>query len=165
MSRRHRARRLALQVLCCLDVQGPHGRELIDRFIDESREDQQTLRQARELIDQTLQDREHGDAILITYARNWELSRLALVDRNILRLAVAEMGCGRTPHKVVIAEALKLAQEFSTAESPRFVNGVLDAVAKGVFAGKEKADKADEETPNRKPETRNPESPEGPEQS
>ena len=147
MSRRHRARRLALQALCCLDVQGPHGRELVDRFIDESREDAQTLRQGRELIDQTLQEKDHCDAILLRYARNWELPRLALVDRNILRLAVAEMRRGRTPHKVAIAEAIKLAQEFSTAESPRFVNGVLDAVAREVFGESrdEHADKSRDE--------------------
>jgi len=114
-------------------VQGPNGRDLVDRFIDESREDARTLRQGRELIDQTLKDREHCDAILLRHARNWELPRLALVDRNILRLAVAEMRLRRTPRKVAITEAIKLAQEFSTAESPRFVNGVLDAVAREVF--------------------------------
>lgn len=132
MSRRHRARRLALQGLCCLDVQGPGAQELVDQFIDDSREDEQTLRQGRELLDQAVQDREQCDAILLRHARNWELSRLALVDRNILRLAVAEMRLGRTPHKVAIVEAIKLAQEFSTAESPRFVNGVLDAVAREI---------------------------------
>jgi len=111
------------------------------------------------MLDQALKDKEQCDAILLRHARNWELSRLALVDRNILRLAVAEMRLGRTPHKVAITEAIKLAQEFSTAESPRFVNGVLDAVAREVFAGEEKADKADEETRNEKSETRNPKSP------
>ncbi len=133
MSRRHRARRLALQGLCCLDVQGPCGRELVDQFIDDSREDEQTLRQGRELLDQVLQDKDNCDAMLLRYAKNWELPRLALVDRNILRLAVAEMRLRRTPRKVAITEAIKLAQEFSTAESPRFVNGVLDAVAKEIF--------------------------------
>lgn len=133
MSRRHRARRLALQGLCCLDVQGPSGRELVGQFIDDSREDEQTLRQGRELLDQVLQDKDNCDAMLLRYAKNWELSRLALVDRNILRLAVAEMRLRRTPRKVAITEAIKLAQEFSTAESPRFVNGVLDAVAEEIF--------------------------------
>lgn len=133
MSRRHRARRLALQGLCCLDVQGPSGRELVGQFIDDSREDEQTLRQGRELLDQVLQDKDNCDAMLLRYAKNWELSRLALVDRNILRLAVAEMRLRRTPRKVAITEAIKLAQEFSTAESPRFVNGILDAVAGEIF--------------------------------
>jgi N utilization substance protein B len=106
---------------------------LVDQFIDDSREDEQTLRQGRELLEQVLQDKDNCDAMLLKYARNWELSRLALVDRNILRLAVAEMRLRRTPRKVAITEAIKLAQEFSTAESPRFVNGVLDAVAREIF--------------------------------
>lgn len=114
-------------------MQGPCGRELVGQFIDDSREDEQTLRQGRELLDQVLQDKDNCDAMLLKYARNWELPRLALVDRNILRLAVAEMRLRRTPRKVAITEAIKLAQEFSTAESPRFVNGVLDAVAREIF--------------------------------
>ena len=81
-----------------------------------------------------MRDREYCDAILGRYAINWELPRLALVDRNILRLAVAEMRRRRTPYKGAITEAIKLAQEFSTAESPRFVNGVLDAVAREIVA-------------------------------
>ena len=139
MSRRHRARRLALQALCCLDVQGEGARELVDQFIDDSREPQQTLRQSREMLDQTLRDRSQCDAILDKYAKNWQLSRLALVDRNVLRLAVAELRLGLTPHKVVIAEAIRLAQEFSTAESPRFVNGVLDAVARDILGAEHEA--------------------------
>ena len=58
-----------------------------------------------------------------------------MVDRNILRMAVSELRDGSTPFKVVIAEALKLAHEFSTSESPRFINGVLDAVAGEVLGG------------------------------
>jgi N utilization substance protein B len=53
-----------------------------------------------------------------------------MVDRNILRLGVYELRKGSAPFKVVISEALRLAREFSSAESPRFINGVLDAVAK-----------------------------------
>ncbi len=71
---------------------------------------------------------EDSDCILQRHARHWEIKRLAMVDRNILRLAVYEMYSGRTPPKVVIAESLRLAQEFSTAESPAFVNGILDAI-------------------------------------
>jgi len=80
----------------------------------------------------TLELSDDIDDLLVRHARHWELSRLALVDRNILRLGVCELRRGRTPLKVVISEALRLAQEFSTAESPRFVNGVLDAVAKEI---------------------------------
>jgi len=67
------------------------------------------------------------DGVLKNHCHHWDLGRLALVDRGILRLAVHELLSGQTPAKVVITEALKLAREFSTAESPRFVNGVLDS--------------------------------------
>ena len=128
----HRARRLALQGLCCLDVQGERARDLVGAFLDDSQESPQTPAAARELLAAAWADRPAIDELLARHARNWELSRLALVDRNIHRLAACELRAARTPHRIVISEALKLAQEFSTSESPRFVNGVLDAVARQI---------------------------------
>jgi transcription antitermination protein NusB len=128
----HRARRLALQGLCCLDVQGERGRELVRAFLDDSLEPADTLAAAHALLEAAWTARADCDALLARHAHNWELSRLALVDRNILRLGVCELRGGAVDAKIVITEALKLAQEFSTAESPRFVNGVLDAVAKEI---------------------------------
>ena len=139
----HRARRLALQGLCCLDVQGERARGLVDSFLDDSREPPETLAAARELLAAAWADRAACDELLARHARNWELSRLALVDRNILRLAACELRQGKTPVRVVISEALKLAGEFSTSESPRFVNGVLDAVAKQI--SRDAGDAGDEE--------------------
>ena len=138
MSRIHRARRLALQGLCLLDVQGDRAAEMAEGFIAESRDDAQTLQLARQLLSDVRADVKACDATLTEYARHWQLNRLALVDRNILRLAVCELRAKSAPPRVVIAEALKLAEEFSTAESPRFVNGILDAVARdlhGEIAG------------------------------
>ena len=129
MSRRHRARRLTLQALCCIDVQGRHVVELIDEFIDDSGEPAETISDAHDMFNRTLVDRELADELLAKHARHWELSRLALVDRNILRMGVSELRHGEPDLRVVISEAMKLAQEFSSAESPRFINGVLDAVA------------------------------------
>ena len=63
-------------------------------------------------------------------SENWRLDRLATVDRNILRLAIYELRSGTAPVKVVIDEALELAKKFSSAESPGFLNGILDAAAK-----------------------------------
>lgn len=135
MSQRHQARRLALQGLCCLDVQGRKATEQVDEFIADSRQAPETIRAARGLLSGTDADRDECDRLLARHARNWSLQRLALVDRNILRLAVHELRSAAAPFKVVISEALKLAQEFSTGESPRFVNGVLDAVAAELFGG------------------------------
>lgn len=129
-SKRRRGRRLALQALCCLDVQGEDARPSVGQFIAESKEEPGTLDLARELLELALRDRPACDEVLARHARHWDLTRLALVDRNILRLATAEMRADRAPGRVVITEAIALAREFSTAESPRFINGVLDAVAR-----------------------------------
>ena len=130
VKRRHRARRLALQALSCLDVQGLKARPLAEGFIQESRDPPETRRAALDLLAEAIDDREASDRLVASHARHWGLARMAVVDRNILRLAVSELSRGRTPPKVVITEALLLAKEFSSAESPRFVNGVLDSIAK-----------------------------------
>jgi N utilization substance protein B len=145
-----RARRLALQGLSCLDVQGEKVRDLVDSFLADSQEPPDTLAAARALLEAAWKDRPASDELLARHARNWELSRLALVDRNILRLAASELRAGKTPLRVVITEALKLAEEFSTSESPRFVNGVLDAVAKQL--SRDAGDTRDRKEPEKKEE-------------
>lgn len=130
MSRNRKVRRLALQGLCCLDVQGAKALAPVEEFIRDSR-DAPALREAACRLLRDVWGRSgECDEVLTRHARNWKLSRLALVDRNILRLGVYEMLYDRRPQKVVITEALGLAREFSSAESARFVNGVLDAVAR-----------------------------------
>ena len=132
MSGLHRARRLALQGLCCLDAQGEKVMDLVYLFIEDSRETPQTIAAARQMVAGAFARRDHCDEFLVRHARHWELGRLALVDRNILRLATGELLDGATPFRVVISEAIRLAKVFSTGESPRFVNGVLDAVAREI---------------------------------
>ena len=129
MSQNHRARRLALQGLCCLDAQGGGAMDLAVDFVKDSREGPRTVETACILLRETFADFEACDALLARHARRWDLGRLAMVDRNILRLATYELRTRRAPKKVVITEAIKLAREFSTAQSPRFINGVLDAIA------------------------------------
>ncbi len=121
-----------MQGLCCLDVQGLKVRDLVDNFIDDSQESPAVISAAKDMLRNVLAETKHADELLARHARHWELSRLAMVDRNILRLSVYELRMSTVPTKVIISEALKLAQEFSSAESPRFVNGVLDAVAKEI---------------------------------
>ena len=104
--------------------------DLVRDFIMDSDDPLDTRVTAREFLDGALSDRDACDELLSRHAKHWSLSRLALVDRNILRLAVHELRQGQSPRKVIINEALVLAQEFSTTESPRFINGVLDAVAR-----------------------------------
>jgi len=125
---------MALQGLCCLDVQGPDALPLVEQFIDESRDPLAVRKLANQMLQEALADRDACDEVLARHAKHWGLARLALVDRNILRLAASELHAHRTPMKVVINEALLLAKEFSTAESPRFINGVLDSVAREIAA-------------------------------
>ncbi len=132
MIRHHKARRLALQGLCCLDSQGPEARDLVEAFIVDSRDGKETVDAAGKLLDAVSSGLPQVDEVLARHARHWDLSRLALVDRNILRLGAWELLQGQVSPKIAISEAVKLAKEFSTSESPRFVNGVLDAVGQEI---------------------------------
>ncbi len=85
---------------------------------------------ALDLAEAALRERERFDAVLRDAAANWRLERLAVIDRNVLRLALAELEEGTVPAKVVIDEAIRLARWFGSARSPAFVNGILDRVAK-----------------------------------
>ena len=67
-----------------------------------------------------------------SHARNWRVDRMAIVDRNVLRLAAFELMHTETPPAVILDEAVELARRFGSDESPPFVNGVLDAVAREV---------------------------------
>lgn len=75
------------------------------------------------------------DALIDKHAQNWRIARMAAVDRNLLRMAVAEMlGFKSTPHPIVINEALEIARRYAAPESITFLNGVLDAVGRAVLA-------------------------------
>ncbi len=130
MNNQHRSRRLALQGLCCVDAQGTNNWALVEDFIRDSREPVAIVDRALQMLAEAYEGLTECDEILKRHARRWDIPRLALVDRNILRLGVYELHEGKTPFKVVISESLRLAREFSSAESPRFVNGILDAVAR-----------------------------------
>jgi N utilization substance protein B len=121
-----------MQGLCCLDSQGRSAIDLVVEFIEDAHENESTIREARSMMLEAFDETESADAVLKRHARHWDLGRLALVDRNILRLATHEMLTDRVPPKVAISEAIKLAKEFSSAQSPRFINGILDAVAKEI---------------------------------
>jgi N utilization substance protein B len=138
---------LALQGLCCLDVQGDDVLDLMMDFIADCNAPVNTIASARDLLSGALGDTDRCNEYLKRHCRHWGLERLALVDRGILRLGVHELLTQQAPPKVVIAESLKLAREFSTAESPRFINGVLDSVVKELTS--------DEASPAEPPEAGN----------
>jgi N utilization substance protein B len=89
---------------------------------------------AEPLIRGALQHREEADALIRKYSKNWDLPRIAAVDRNILRLAIFEMLHREdVPPVVSINEAVDIAKKFSTQDSGRFVNGILDSVKADVL--------------------------------
>ena len=118
-----------MQALCCLDAQGDDAMDLALAFIRDGHDELDVLSLAREMTQQAWGYRDQADARLAERSERWDVHRMPVVDRSILRLAVWELGAQNAPAKVVINEALRLAKEFSTAQSPRFINGVLDAIA------------------------------------
>lgn len=91
--------------------------------------DGKTMDFARELVAGTIERRDELDGRIEAAAENWALSRMAAVDRNILRLAAFELAFRRdTPVSVVIDEAIEIARKFSTEDSTRFINGILDKI-------------------------------------
>lgn len=127
MTRRSRAREVALQLLFQRDFNPATPREAIVRFArDRLRElDLQNLCLA--LYDGVTQHLEDIDNRLAAAAENWRVSRMATVDRNVLRLGAYELlHVSDTPAAVAFDEAIELARRFGSADSPAFVNGVLD---------------------------------------
>jgi N utilization substance protein B len=90
---------------------------------------------ARDLVSAAIENMEEIDALLSMKAANWELRRMAAIDRNVLRVAVAELIHFKdtVPFKVVIDEAVEIAKTYGTDDSGKFVNGVLDSVRKKLY--------------------------------
>lgn len=128
------ARELALQLLFSTDVQ-PSGGEgldasgIVETGLSDAEASSEVKTFARELVYGVREHAERIDALLKGAADNWELERLATVDRNILRLAVYEMlEREDVPTVVSIDEAIELGKRFSTAQSGSFINGILDRI-------------------------------------
>jgi N utilization substance protein B len=129
---RRRARELALQMLYEHDVAGTDPSEMFERSADLQKAPEGIQGFTRHLVAGTLEHREQLDAIISRQADHWRLSRMPIVDRNILRLALFELlHEPGTPRPVVIDEALEIAKRFSTPRSSQFINGILDGVLKG----------------------------------
>jgi N utilization substance protein B len=100
---------------------------------DGEEEAQETRKFAETLASGTVGHVERIDALIARHAENWRLDRMAVVDRNLLRLATYEfLFDAETPKTVVINEAIEIARRFSAQESPQFINGILDSIRKEV---------------------------------
>jgi N utilization substance protein B len=130
---RRKARELALQTLYALEVNDEQGewRIVFERIAEGAFCAPENKLYARELVLKTRSALDSIDERITRHASNWELKRMAALDRNILRLAVCELlHFPDVPFKVVIDEAVELAKAYGTEESGRFVNGIIDSVRK-----------------------------------
>src|SRR6476659_5879828 len=131
MGSRRKARECALQMLFAADVAEMPSDDVVRSYwaeLGESDLDDTAREFATRLASRTLSNLELLDERIRSRAEHWRISRMAVVDRNILRLAVYEFLHEPTPRTVAINEALEIARRFSTYEATQFINGILDAI-------------------------------------
>ncbi|MEN3325692.1 MAG: transcription antitermination protein NusB [Acidobacteriota bacterium] len=131
MGSRRKARECALQMLFAADVAEMPADEVVRSYwaeLGETDLDATAREFATRLAARTLLNLELLDERIRSRAEHWRISRMAVVDRNILRLAVYEFLYEPTPRTVAINEALEIARRFSTYEATQFINGILDAI-------------------------------------
>lgn len=131
MRKRTLGRELALQILYQLDLRGEEVMNELDVCLKEAQEvpDAEVSAFARELVLGWWEHRQPIDEKIESAAKNWQLKRMAVIDRNILRLATFEiLHRDDIPPLVSINEAIDMAKKFSTPQSGRFVNGILDNI-------------------------------------
>jgi N utilization substance protein B len=132
MGTRRKSRELAMQMLFQGDL-GKQKPEEVERLFWDAREDvdEETKGFADDLHRVATQREDEVDALIQKHAQNWRLERMPVVDRNLLRAAIAEMlGYPKTPAAVIINETLEIARRYAAPESIHFLNGVLDAVGR-----------------------------------
>ena len=127
---RRKARIIALQALFEVDSVDHSPEPTLERLIDDSGIAEESSVFARELVREVLNNKNDIDAVIQAHAPAWPLGQMAVVDRNILRIAILEMMIeGKVPVKVAINEAIELAKMFGSDTSHKFINGVLGSVS------------------------------------
>ena len=128
MGSRHLSRERALQILFQYDIHGKPGMWL-DEFWNQYKATGDVKAFAEQLVNGVLEHKKDLDVLIGKYATNWKVSRMQIVDRNILRLGAYELlWLDEVPAKVTVNEAIELAKDFGDDEAAKFVNGILDKV-------------------------------------
>jgi N utilization substance protein B len=131
MGARRKARELALQMLFQHDMSGNQTAEIIATFEELQKSKPNTREFATKIFQGTVENLEKIDDMIQNQAENWRLSRMAAVDRNIIRMSVYEfLHETDTPKLVVIDEAIEIAKKYGTQKSSQFINGILDGILK-----------------------------------
>ncbi|MFN2456133.1 MAG: transcription antitermination factor NusB [Pyrinomonadaceae bacterium] len=166
MGSRRKARECALQMLFAADVSEMRADQLARVYWSELGEadvEEAAREFATRLATETLAHKTALDERIVARAEHWRISRMAIVDRNILRLAVYEFLYEPTPRTVAINEALEIARRFSTYEATQFINGILDAIKRDLDEQhpQQNTDTADSES-GESPDNADPETDEAP---
>jgi N utilization substance protein B len=126
---RNLARTVAFQILYQEDLNPGSLEQFTEMFLKQELPDHKPLIHfARTLVNGTAEKKEQIDTILTNVVQHWSLSRINVIDRNILRIAVYEILFMDTPKVIVISEAIELAKKFGTKQSASFVNGILNNI-------------------------------------
>ncbi|MCC6408291.1 MAG: transcription antitermination factor NusB [Planctomycetes bacterium] len=129
MKKRTRGRELALQLLYQLDLRGDEILAEIDDFLRDEEPDRESREFAKKILLGVQECRVELDKTIQSVAQNWDIARMAVIDRNVLRLASWELlHCQDIPPKVAINEAIELGKRYSTQNSGAFINGILDKI-------------------------------------
>lgn len=129
MKTRRRARAVALQALFEIDLTRHSAQAVIAARLEDAGLAEEGALFVRQLVCGVVEQKEALDRIIGRFAPEWPVGQLAVVDRNVLRMALYEIGVAGTPVKVAINEAVELAKTFGSDAAPRFVNGVLGSAA------------------------------------
>jgi N utilization substance protein B len=130
MRKRTAARETALKILYEKDIRGEDAEELMKEYFEENNISTEIREFTEILVRGTLQYRDAIDEVLKKYTENWDLSRMSVIDRNILRFATYELLYrADIPPKVAINEAVNIAKKYSQEKAGKFVNGVLDKIS------------------------------------
>lgn len=140
MTSRHRrkSRELAMQMLFQADI-GRHSPDDVEATFWKAADpvEPEVRSFAEDLFRVAVARQEEIDALIASHSAHWRIDRMPAVDRNLLRMAVAELiGVKSTPFPVVINEALEIGRRYCATESINFLNGILDSIARSVIAGK-----------------------------
>lgn len=130
MKTRRRARRVTLETLYEYDVADHAPAEVLEQRIEENPMENAGVEFATRLVNGVIEHLDEMDRLISRYAPEWPLDQMAVIDRNILRIAIYEfLVDGETPVKVAINEAVELAKTYGSDSAPRFINGVLGTLA------------------------------------
>ncbi|MFH1778076.1 MAG: transcription antitermination factor NusB [Candidatus Omnitrophota bacterium] len=131
MRKRTKAREIALQILYQIDIKKEPAEEILKEYFQGYTLEEKIEDFCKKIVLGTVEHIEYIDNLIAKYADNWELNRMAVVDRNIIRLGVYELLYEKDiPPKVSINEAVDIAKKYGDADSGKFVNGILDKINK-----------------------------------